>query len=490
MSRETINARVGLGLAARCAWPPPRWPACRRARDPAAPASASQEITEFNVASSNSQSGAHGDFIAKLRLGERRPAGGGQEPDRQRARRGSSATRARSSAAAPRTSSSTHCAPGSQVGLITIVANYEGVPNTLLGTAPIYNMETVSENEAARLEFVAPTVKAPIVIPIGVRSDSDYGLTTDLLDDHADDRPLAGEHDGLGLPGRSGPRPGAVPARRPRLAARAARANRPPAATHRPFPQAGNRRPALHRQPERLHRANRCQSTLDVTTYQDPTPSHDRSQLPGDDRLRKPEIRPGLQPRPDQQRGRPALGARHPAQGRTSSSPAKPRRPSTLRSGTLTLPEGLTINPDAADGQTACTDAQAGFGTEQPGPLPGQLEDRDDGSDDARPRRPPARLALHRPAETGRPVPGVHDLRRLRDPRQAARLLPARPADGQADGGGREPAAGPVRSVQPAPVRLRPRPGGDARPAARSTRRTRTWCRGTRSSRRSARRRS
>jgi hypothetical protein len=44
--------------------------------------------------------------------------------------------------------------------------------------------------------------------------------------------------------------------------------------------------------------------------------------------------------------------------------------PSQLKSGTVTLPEGLSINPDAADGQTACADAQAGFGTEAPSNCP------------------------------------------------------------------------------------------------------------------------
>jgi hypothetical protein len=34
------------------------------------------------------------------------------------------------------------------------------------------------------------------------------------------------------------------------------------------------------------------------------------------------------------------------------------------------LPEGLSINPDAADGQSACTDAQAAFGTDRPGNCP------------------------------------------------------------------------------------------------------------------------
>jgi hypothetical protein len=38
--------------------------------------------------------------------------------------------------------------------------------------------------------------------------------------------------------------------------------------------------------------------------------------------------------------------------------------PSQLRKSIVTLPEGLTINPDAADGQRSCSDAEANFGTE------------------------------------------------------------------------------------------------------------------------------
>ena len=102
--------------------------------------------------------------------------------------RGSSATRARSSDAARRTSSSTN-APGSQAGLITIVANYEGEPEHVLGTAPIYNMETVCGDEAARLAFVAPDrQRADHRSRSTVRSDTDYGLRMTVNGDLADDR--------------------------------------------------------------------------------------------------------------------------------------------------------------------------------------------------------------------------------------------------------------------------------------------------------------
>jgi hypothetical protein len=44
--------------------------------------------------------------------------------------------------------------------------------------------------------------------------------------------------------------------------------------------------------------------------------------------------------------------------------------PSELKSVVLQLPPGLTINPDAADGQTMCTDAQAAFDSEGPAECP------------------------------------------------------------------------------------------------------------------------
>jgi hypothetical protein len=44
--------------------------------------------------------------------------------------------------------------------------------------------------------------------------------------------------------------------------------------------------------------------------------------------------------------------------------------PSQLRSTIVTLPPGLTVNPDAADGQSSCSDAQVRFGSEAPSECP------------------------------------------------------------------------------------------------------------------------
>ena len=44
--------------------------------------------------------------------------------------------------------------------------------------------------------------------------------------------------------------------------------------------------------------------------------------------------------------------------------------PSELKSAEVIFPEGLTINPDAADGQTDCTEAQANLESEAPAECP------------------------------------------------------------------------------------------------------------------------
>ncbi len=65
--------------------------------------------------------------------------------------------------------------------------------------------------------------------------------------------------------------------------------------------------------------------------------------------------------------------------------------PSEIHSSTVTLPPGLTINPDAADGQAACSDAQANFDNEAPAACPDSAKI--------------GTTALHTPALSG-PLPG------------------------------------------------------------------------------------
>ena len=67
------------------------------------------------------------------------------------------------------------CPSSSQVGLITVYANYEGDPEYLLGTVPIYDVVPAAD-QTALFAFIAPILNIPIDIPVAVRTAGDYGL--------------------------------------------------------------------------------------------------------------------------------------------------------------------------------------------------------------------------------------------------------------------------------------------------------------------------
>ncbi len=82
------------------------------------------------------------------------------------------------------------CTPDSQVGLITLRADYEGDAAFVLGTAPVFSL-VPEPGEIARLGFVVPTLGVPIVVPVSVRSEMGYPLSLSI-DDLPEAAPLAG----------------------------------------------------------------------------------------------------------------------------------------------------------------------------------------------------------------------------------------------------------------------------------------------------------
>src|SRR5262249_11912260 len=105
--------------------------------------------------------------------------------------------------------------------------------------------------------------------------------------------------------------------------------------------------------------------TVDVVTYQDPTPTHAESAYPATTGFENQRFDPVYKiGQTTSEADAPAgldiqLKADQFLEGEAPS-------PSTLSSAMVSLPEGLSINPDAADGQTSCTDAQAAFKTSLP----------------------------------------------------------------------------------------------------------------------------
>ncbi len=330
-------------------------------------ASASVEVTQFNVGSSRTQAGGHPDLTAELRLGHAGdpeiakninvnfpPGIFGNPGAIDRCRAADFVVN--------------HCSPASQAGLITLIANYGGDPNYVFGTVPVYNLQPVGENESARLAFVVPTLNIPIAVPISVRSESDYGLTmsfsgiSQLVPLAAANMeiwafPTDTSHD----PDRF--RPGS--AESPPGCAGLVNTECNPT----PYPTAGEVVRPFTDNPS-ICTGEALPVSIEVQSYQDPShPTVKGASYPQTTGCEAQKFDPvfnvGLT---TSQTDAPSglniqLRADQFLEGESPS-------PSTLRTATLTLPEGLTINPDAADGQSACLDSQAHFGTPLPGGCP------------------------------------------------------------------------------------------------------------------------
>jgi hypothetical protein len=266
------------------------------------------------------------------------------------------------------------CAGASQVGLITVYANYKGNPHYLLGTAPLYNMEARGEFETARFAFVAPTADVPVNVPITVRTGSDYGLRMTMSGitqeiplaaadvtvwgfpadpTHDVDRFHVGESGCAGLAATSCIVPPYVTAGIPVKPY----VDNPTVCTGQPLT-----------------------ATLKVTTYASPdSPATKSASYPPTTHCEKQVFNPVVNLALTNNQADAAAGLD--LQFRDPIFLGQSNSPSELRSAIVTLPEGLTINPDAADGQIACTDAQAHFGSDDPAACPSNCT----------PRRCPAR---------------------------------------------------------------------------------------------------
>ena len=138
--------------------------------------------------------------------------------------------------------------------------------------------------------------------------------------------------------------------------------------------------------------------------------------------------------------------------------------PSEIKSAVVTFPQGLTVNPDAADGQSACSDDQANFGSEGPANCPdnSKIGTLSVGS-------PTLDGRLKGSLYFGEPKPGnqYRIFMIFSGFGMNAKLVgsvkpdPRHRADHDLL---RRPAPGPVRRLRHPPLRLRSRPGRDPDP--------------------------
>ncbi len=321
----------------------------------AVPAQAAIQVEGFETLSSNSEAGGHPDLYTHFKLNG---SGNPEVPknitfDAPQGIYGDPAVLGECTAL---DSALLQCPPTSQAGLITVHADYEGDPNYLLGTAPVYNVETTGD-EAARFNFNVPGLNIPIAIIVGVRSSTDYGLrftvsgitqTTPLSEvgmtfwgfpadkSHNPERfPKGSIEEPAGCPGLADTSCITTPTRS--------------AVPQLPF--TGNPSVCGRAMPTRLA----------VETYQQPGVLREaESAYPLITGCERQTFTPVAQ-------ARLTTGAADSASGMElefsiPQGQSQAAAPSMLRKAELVMPPGLTINPDAADGQTACSDADARIG--------------------------------------------------------------------------------------------------------------------------------
>jgi hypothetical protein len=330
----------------------------------ASPASAGQGILDFEVTSTTTQAGGHPDLGLSFEL---------ESPGMPESARNVIVNAPEgvfgNPNAIPKCNSEDfgfqRCATASQAGIITVHANYAGEEKKLLGTAPVFNRETVGD-ETALFSFIVPILHIPVSIPVKVRTASDYGLrfTVSELTQLA---PLAAaDIEFWGFPGKDENNGDRFP--RGELGNPA---GCPEVADTSCFGSTPSPVSALH---PLINNPSVCTGELlpvsiQVETYQDPlNPTSSDSTYPETTGCFNMVFNPVLLATPTTKEADAPAG--FDIEMKAPQPLGEATTPSPIKSGTLTLPEGLTINPDAADGQSSCSDALANFDTEGPAECP------------------------------------------------------------------------------------------------------------------------
>jgi hypothetical protein len=257
------------------------------------------------------------------------------------------------------------CPPNSQAGVITMYASYEGNPHYLLGTAPIYILEPVGE-DTGLLAFIVPTLNIPIDIPVTVRTESDYGLTF-TVSNITQLTPLAGANLTIwGFPAVASHNPERFPKGAP-----GEPSNCPEAANTACVGSGARASIPTH---PLIDNPTHCTGNplvtiLEVQTYEDPEHlSEEQSEYPETIGCDLEVFNPVLYAGPTTAEADAPSGLNIDLSAPQFLGFAA--APSELRKAFVTLPEGFTVNPDAADGLTKCTEKEANFGSEGPAHCP------------------------------------------------------------------------------------------------------------------------
>jgi hypothetical protein len=245
------------------------------------------------------------------------------------------------------------CPVESQVGISIVSLNTSGAPREF--TTPVYNLDPPHpDSEVARLGFLA--VNLPVFIDISVRTAGDYGISASVHDAPGLEAILGTETIIWGNPADSSHD-------KSRLTPQEAIECESGTACKAPGGERGSSIPLAQRRPF-LTNPSSCgplEASFAATSYQLPGQVFAKnSPMAPISACEAIPFVPTLEARPTTDVAGAPTGLRtnlflpqHPDPEEAATA--------TMREARVTLPEGMTINPSAADGLTACADAQVHF---------------------------------------------------------------------------------------------------------------------------------
>ena len=247
------------------------------------------------------------------------------------------------------------CPPASAVGVVTATVHEPATVGTAMLTEPVFNL-TPREGEPARFGFYAVQANTPVFLDTSVRSGSDYGATVEVNNITQTAQVLSSEVTFWGVP--SDPRHDKQRGWGCLHEAREASTAQPcvPSEDHHPKPF--------------LSLPTSCGSALSTSmrgnsweapgsffefigAFEPTTP------LTGCNRL---QFAPQIKITPDSQQASRPTGVNfdvHVPQELNEN--AKGQASANIRSLSVTLPAGVSVNPSSADGLAACTEQQVGY---------------------------------------------------------------------------------------------------------------------------------
>ena len=251
---------------------------------------------------------------------------------------------------------SLQCPVDSQVGAVKVLHTGDG--ETTLREMAIYNLEP-HPGEAGLLGFWVPILNAPIYEVLNARTGSDYGLDFEIRQ--------VTQLQGLkeivqvlwGVPADPSNNAERYPPEWNSELGYGEGGAEPPTSSNSPLTPF-------------IQNPTSCgiplSSTLEVVGYDNST-SEATAPFPATTGCELLSFNPSLSAAPTTTQADSASGLELNLSVPQQESPTVPS-PSEIRATTITLPEGFSINPNAADGKESCTEAEARFGTEEEAQCP------------------------------------------------------------------------------------------------------------------------